>query len=44
LWEWAKEVLNTYELNKILLGTDDEENTIMHNALFIGNVKILEWI
>jgi ankyrin repeat protein len=33
LWEWAKEVLNSDELNnKLLLAIDDEGETALHHA------------
>ena len=35
LWEWAKKLLNTDELNnKLLLAKDDEENAIFHNIIY----------
>jgi ankyrin repeat protein len=41
LWEWAKEVINTDELNnKLLITKDDKGNTVLHNASSSGNVQI----
>jgi ankyrin repeat protein len=45
LWEWAKEVLNTDELNNnLLLAKDWFEQLALHHASYIGNVQILERI
>ena len=45
LWEWAKEILNTDELNnKLLLAMDNDEMTAFHHASFSGILRILERI
>ncbi len=45
LWSWAQEVLNGDKIkNKLLLATDQKENTVLHHVTLSGNVQILERI
>jgi len=43
LWDWAKQVLNTDELNNnLLLDKDKVERTVLPHASYNGNLQILE--
>ena len=43
LWKWAKEVLNTDDLNyKLLLAKDWDKETLLHRPSYRANIQILE--
>ena len=45
MWAWAKEVLNREQLyDKLLLPTDDKEQTALHHLTLRDNIQILQRI
>jgi len=44
IWDWAEENLTTDEIKNKLLPTDNDGQTVLHEAAMRGNVEVLQKI